>query len=748
MKDYISVHRDNHINYQQQKGATMIEFALVIGVVLTFILGIIDISLYYHSLTIVRESARRMTTLAVVDSDFATDTRTVSNPTPDEIARVVSARRRIVENSLGIARDSIISNNLADESNNFTYDYSPSGYDNPANSPESLAALLIRPGEVVRSIANRNGAIVQDTNIVHPNCDPIDDSSALCEEQLNIAGNDAWIFMQRNFPFYAQVRARVNTILFGTVEVESRSIAWKDLTGSNRVTDFADVPSPQTCQERYPTVGEQNDLCRTRCGAFLEACEFLPTNNVSIGCTSCRSCDEFTSADEICNTCGGEDGNATDECIFNAAADNSNCGGCQERTGTCSDFTTAAEACEACDNNLEICNFQGGNALSANGDVRVCAGCVPRRGTCSEITTADAACSACGGANGNTNEECQFNGSSQVNLGNESECGDCIERELGCDTLSADQIDTVCNQCDGASGNTDQECVINGVNGTVANGFQECGGCIFRRCDAVNDGISNGEQEDSTIEGCPNCDLSTEVCEFIADNNVSQACFACRPLPCNRRFTQDEVDTLCAEFEEENPDKECQFNAGDLNGNCFGPGRTRTCEERRRDGVIVSQQECRDTCNSTTEDCLQLPGDSRATICTECDPKPCPVDLSTVCGTCDPDTTNCIAIEDADLTSPSCIECRTKGCDEAGVTATDVCGDLGCPVGQTCTFNGNALLGECGGCQECPPVICDITQNQMDDGTGCGCTACTFENRNCQEGQILRRCECEDQDAI
>ena len=81
-----------------------------------------------------------------------------------------------------------------------------------------------------------------------------------------MAGRDAWTLMQRNLPYYAEVRARVNTILFGTVEIDTRSIAWKDLPASNSLSDFADVPAPQTCAEKFP---DSKAECISRCLSLI-----------------------------------------------------------------------------------------------------------------------------------------------------------------------------------------------------------------------------------------------------------------------------------------------------------------------------------------------------------------------------------------------------------------------------------------------------------------------------------------------
>ena len=216
---------------RNQAGATMIEFAIAIGIVLTILIAMIDLSLYFNGYIVARETARQITQRAVVNTNFAIDTRAGVNPSQDDINTVEAARRRIIEDSFMVFNASHLDINDPDNSNR--YRFSESSYDNIYNNDTfgntRLEALVLRPGEQALHEIRRNGTTTTE-QIIHPSCDPADlASSELCRTSVERPGRDAWTFMQRNFPFYAQVTTRVNTILFGSVDIFSESIAWKDL---------------------------------------------------------------------------------------------------------------------------------------------------------------------------------------------------------------------------------------------------------------------------------------------------------------------------------------------------------------------------------------------------------------------------------------------------------------------------------------------------------------------------------------
>ena len=92
------------------KGVAMVEFAIAITIVITLLLGIIDLSIYYNGLTVARETARRITKDAIVNTDFALDTRQFPNINAniDEINRVQAARSAIIQNSFETFDSSVL----------------------------------------------------------------------------------------------------------------------------------------------------------------------------------------------------------------------------------------------------------------------------------------------------------------------------------------------------------------------------------------------------------------------------------------------------------------------------------------------------------------------------------------------------------------------------------------------------------------------------------------------------------------
>ena len=738
----------------------MLEFAIVIGVVLTILLAIIDLSLYFNSYLVARETARQMTQRAIVDSNFSIDTRrtlaagVATPPSPEDTTRVSQARSRIIEDSFRVYNASLLRGNRdegTDDNNFVRYKYDANGFGTAFNNDAPLDALLLRPGEQAQVEIKKDGGSTESEVIMHPSCVGNPESTEVCRDNIRKPGREAWTFMQRNLPFYAQVQANYNSIIFGNIQIRAESVAWKDLVASNELSDFADIPPPQTCAEAHP---DPDALCATMWNSVNGAgCDFFPNNTVAEECTSCQSCQEFTSASAVCSDCGGINGNDTHECDFRENNRNNNCGSCVPRNLQCgSPFATVEEICAACGgvddegNDLEECNFNTGATFEFGGDRSSCGGCTRITGTCDSIgVTAQDVCASCADNNQETDDMiCNFNGSNTTTAGsNFSECGSCIERTGECTSFT--DASTVCNQCGGSEGNATQDCEFNsGTMTTASNQNRDCGGCVFKECIEItgNENLNNGDQNSAINdrEADCGCDIETESCEFLADNNVSQGCFSCRPLTCRERFTEEEVEEFCANFEEENPDRECVFGANNTNGQCFGTGgRFRTCQERQELGLVDVEAQCTTACNDETQTCVTL-SNSRAGVCVSCEPKPCTERGIVVNST---DTEVCTLVDGAPTTNEECVSCRARTCEEAGVAVEDVCGPVGCASGTECQFNPGNDVGNCGSCQQCPDPDCDITNNEILSPSGCSCVSC-LPQVECPATGFVESCICNE----
>jgi len=721
-----------------EHGAAMVEFAIAIGIVITLLLGIIDLSIYYNGYTVARETARRMTKDAIVDTDFGLDTRPFAITETDPLRiqaiqeerdadtqKVQTARSRIIENSFNTFESSVLGSNTdeADNTNNnFAYRYTESGFAGTGFTSTSLDALLLRPGETV-SVETRGSGSAE--TIIHPNCDSstVDQDTTLCQDYMEIEGKDAWTFMQRNIPYYAEVRARVQTILFGTVEIKTRSIAWKDLTASNTLSDFADVPAPQTCAEAFP---DPDTYCTENCGG-LETCTFFPGKNVSQGCFDCQLCSEHTSAGIVCEECGGAGGNEFQACTFNLNEQNSTeCGECTNRREPCTE-TDAQNACNGCEDNFE-CELNT-TGMTNGENISNCGSCEPIVGTCTEEDAQNACGNSC-----TQGFECELDANGNVVGGDAGSCGTCVEQTGTCVSQNITAA-IACNQCGGEAGNDLAECDFDGQNMTSqANpNIADCGGCVDRVCEESNPGLNNGLQSNLVNTNNPNCGCGdAEVCEFLAANNVREGCFHCRPLPCER-LTQAELDADREQCEANNPGMECEQLASLTAGTCHQTDGFKTCTQREADGTI-SPDRCLTACNDPDQVCIELT-DSRAEICIDCQAKPCPDRGLTATDT---ETERCTVIDGAPGADGECIVCTSKTCEETGETEANFCEELDCQNGFQCNFNPNADVGNCGGCEQCPEPDCPDGQDSFD---GCTCENCLPTDCDVANSNIIG-CNC------
>jgi hypothetical protein len=85
-----------------QRGATMIEFALIIGILLLLVVGLIDIARYFTARALLNRAATFALAKAQIDPDFQIDLRTAM-PATTPYTNFVKARLKIQNSALNLA---------------------------------------------------------------------------------------------------------------------------------------------------------------------------------------------------------------------------------------------------------------------------------------------------------------------------------------------------------------------------------------------------------------------------------------------------------------------------------------------------------------------------------------------------------------------------------------------------------------------------------------------------------------------
>lgn len=85
-----------------ERGATMIEFCLIIGVLLTLVLGLIDIARYFTARALLNKAAVYALAKCQIEPDLQIDLR-ITPPATLPYTKFKAARQRIQTNALGLA---------------------------------------------------------------------------------------------------------------------------------------------------------------------------------------------------------------------------------------------------------------------------------------------------------------------------------------------------------------------------------------------------------------------------------------------------------------------------------------------------------------------------------------------------------------------------------------------------------------------------------------------------------------------
>ena len=737
------------------KGATMLEFALVIGVVMLFVVGLIDFSRYILAQNLLTRGAEFAVNHAKKDMRLTRDMRPGSAK-PADVLQFKAARNETIDDALGLPH--VLNAPSSADSTQRLYSYrlpDPDvGYVPPNAGAVEADAALILPGQTVQMLyKNDAGQDVVET-IQHPTCPS---PPAVCDG-LNEPGPNGWEQTLLTHPIVVELRTRVPLLILGgkTVDVVGRSAAWVERVPiSDRVPIVnppAPTPTPTPAGNGCAAMTEA-EACAGKCTDQQLRCKHLPSavppncytceelkcsewttpeaysiahcggpnlvdfrpDNVGTDCGPCANvmCGDWMSEGDYCQMKGCPlDPTSTRGCDFRYWNQAPNCGECY--TKFCIEYTSQAAECGRLN-----CGAQGANKGCYYQDwaqAPNCAECYDK--DCRETTTQAAACGALNCEAQGANKGCYYNEWAKA-----PNCAQCYDKDCR-ETTNRDQACGALN-CEAQGPNT----------GCYYNEWAKapnCAECYQKSCQEVTTQAAACAQANCSAQGpnsvcifnqwgnppnCAYCEEATQcqqtttaqaacaqmscnaaelkVCQFLPSNNPSAGCATCRPMKCAEWKTRTQycADKGCS------GGQTCEYYGGADAPNC-GTG---ACQNLRCGDYTDSQQACSTAnCPSQSTTC-QFLANNIGPNCTTCVPKKCG-DIAgkydQVCAAigCDGPNSNCVW--DANSTDLATCGARCEGTPCNQLSAAQACQGNSCSVPtQRCELNASGVPPNCSTCR-------------------------------------------------
>ena len=239
---------------KSEKGATIIEFALVIGLLLLLVLGIIDFSRFISAKSIMRKAtqtaARQAATIDAIDILPSN-----GSITPAEFSEYTNSLMAVEDNAYRLSNTLVERSEPLGGSAEHRLRHLPYMTDGPVSRDVDIA--IIMPGGTV---ARRDPAGGANGFATHPTLDVCDQA---CIDDYDV--------ILRDHPIVAEMRAEIDTFIpwlgnDGTLDISVRSYAYREIPA--RASDITPAQTPPaacmiTDEDCDPLIADTNpDRCR------------------------------------------------------------------------------------------------------------------------------------------------------------------------------------------------------------------------------------------------------------------------------------------------------------------------------------------------------------------------------------------------------------------------------------------------------------------------------------------------------
>lgn len=234
--------------YRRQKGATLVEFALVASLIFALIFSIIFVGRHFFIKNFLRESSKRISRQASVEFAFRPNSVNPTNLTSEEKIDWNNRRVAILDRAINFATISL-SNDTNKQSGSFRLSYYRMPGLSPGDPVLEKAALLLLPGQRAERVMP-NGSIVP---VVHPSCyvcahgkscPEIDSACPGLIARAQGGDDQAWDQMLRLYPIYTELSTFIPSFLFGDLGITESSTVWHEAGPSGGSVDASPPGSP------------------------------------------------------------------------------------------------------------------------------------------------------------------------------------------------------------------------------------------------------------------------------------------------------------------------------------------------------------------------------------------------------------------------------------------------------------------------------------------------------------------------
>lgn len=262
LKEFRRPFQDSPSFSKQERGAALVEAALVIATFFFTLLVFIDICRYFAARTLMLKAVDDAASLAAVASNFDLDTVAIKDPTPSGTTTYtdfVAARERIFTEATALPEATFIGTPASTSAIKFEeyvildelYPTGGGAFSYTSPPTPVVSALVLRPGESAR----RRDASGVETWVHHPvRCSPQAVADGCTNPRFTYERMSG---MLETMPIYVELSANFQSFnpFFGTFPIRVSGMAWRDQPAKSGFREGAQAPTSGPVPITYPGGG-------------------------------------------------------------------------------------------------------------------------------------------------------------------------------------------------------------------------------------------------------------------------------------------------------------------------------------------------------------------------------------------------------------------------------------------------------------------------------------------------------------